>query len=171
MIKHLKKRITSETLVIGEKEVLSDEIENKQKVFDIPLTEIASEVGNKVYSNTVAVGSLLSILSIKPEQAIDCLKQIFKGKTKEVLDKNAEALKAGYDATIKQENFHNIEIKSPASDSVKKQILVNGSEAVGLGAIAGGCNFISSYPMSPSTSVLVFLAQNGKEFGILAEGY
>jgi len=38
-----------------------------------------------------------------------------------------------------------------------------------LGAIAGGCNFVSSYPMSPSTGVLVFLAKHGKDFGIIAE--
>jgi 2-oxoglutarate ferredoxin oxidoreductase subunit alpha len=52
---------------------------------------------------------------------------------------------------------------------VKDQILLSGGEAIGLGAIAGGCNFISSYPMSPSTPVLVFLAKNGSEFGIIAE--
>ncbi|MBN2591565.1 MAG: 2-oxoacid:acceptor oxidoreductase subunit alpha [Sedimentisphaerales bacterium] len=168
-IKHLKNRVTSETLIIGEKEVLSDEIEDKQKVFDIPFTEIASGVGNKVFSNTVAVGALISILSVKPEDAINCLKQIFKDKPKELIDKNIEALKAGYETTVKLENFYSVKIESPASGSVKKQILVNGSEAVGLGAIAGGCNFISSYPMSPSTSVLVFLAQKGKDFGVLAE--
>ncbi len=34
-----------------------------------------------------------------------------------------------------------------------------------MGAIAGGCNFVSSYPMSPSTPVLTFLAQHGDDFG------
>jgi 2-oxoglutarate ferredoxin oxidoreductase subunit alpha len=40
---------------------------------------------------------------------------------------------------------------------------------VGLGAIAGGCNFISAYPMTPSTGVFTFLAQHGDDFGIIAE--
>jgi 2-oxoglutarate ferredoxin oxidoreductase subunit alpha len=52
---------------------------------------------------------------------------------------------------------------------VAGQILINGAEAVGLGAIAGGCDFVSSYPMSPSTGVLVFLAQHGREFDLIAE--
>ncbi|UCC22313.1 MAG: 2-oxoacid:acceptor oxidoreductase subunit alpha, partial [Planctomycetota bacterium] len=47
--------------------------------------------------------------------------------------------------------------------------LLSGAEAVSLGAIAGGCNFVSSYPMSPSTAVLVFLARRGRDFGIIAE--
>jgi 2-oxoglutarate ferredoxin oxidoreductase subunit alpha len=168
-VQHLKKRITTETLIIGEKEVLGDEVEDKNRLLDIPFSEIAVNIGNKIYSNTVAVGALISTLSVKPEEAIDCLKQFFKDKPQEILDKNIEALKAGYEKAVKLENFHSIKIKAPTSDSVKKQILVSGSDAVGLGAIAGGCNFISSYPMSPSTAVLVFLAQNGKEFGILAE--
>ncbi|MFA6292417.1 MAG: hypothetical protein WC637_11575, partial [Victivallales bacterium] len=60
-------------------------------------------------------------------------------------------------------------IKFGSSEIVRKQILLNGAEAVGLGALAGGCNFVSSYPMSPSTGVLSFLAQNGSRFGIVVE--
>ena len=37
------------------------------------------------------------------------------------------------------------------------------------GAAAGGCNFVASYPMSPSTGVLTFLAQHAAEFGIVVE--
>lgn len=168
-VQHLKKRIIPATIIIGEKEALADEVDDKNRLLDIPFSEIAANIGNKIYSNTVAVGALISTLSVKPEEAIDCLEQFFKGKSKEILDKNIEALKAGYEKAIKLENFRSIKIKAPAGDSVKKQILASGSDAVGLGAIAGGCNFISSYPMSPSTAVLVFLAQNGREFGILAE--
>jgi 2-oxoglutarate/2-oxoacid ferredoxin oxidoreductase subunit alpha len=168
-VQHLKKRITAETLIIGEKKELEKEVENKNKVLNIPFTQIASDIGSKVYSNTVAVGALISVLSIQSEDAIECLKQYFKGKPEEVLEKNIEAIKAGYEKAVKLENFRSIKIKASASDSVKKQILVSGSDAVGLGAIAGGCNFISSYPMSPSTAVLVFLAQNSRDFGILAE--
>lgn len=61
----------------------------------------------------------------------------------------------------------NFNLKPDAA--VKDHILLTGGDAVGLGAIAGGCNFVSSYPMSPSTPVLVFLAKNGRDFGIIAE--
>ena len=57
----------------------------------------------------------------------------------------------------------------PKDPSIKDELLLNGAEAVATGAIAGGCNVITSYPMSPSTGVLVFLAQHAKEFDVLAE--
>ena len=38
-----------------------------------------------------------------------------------------------------------------------------------MGAIAGGCRFISWYPMTPSTPVLTFLAKHGTDFDIVVE--
>jgi 2-oxoglutarate ferredoxin oxidoreductase subunit alpha len=168
-IRHLEKRINPETLILGEKNVCADELQDKNRLFDIPFTKIASDIGNKVYSNTVAVGALISVVSIKPEEAIDCLKRFFEGKPHEVVEKNIEALEKGYEEAIKltKPNSKNIIVTDNAE--VQNHVLVNGAEAVGLGAIAGGCNFVSSYPMSPSTAVLVFLAQNGRDFGIIAE--
>jgi 2-oxoglutarate ferredoxin oxidoreductase subunit alpha len=168
-IRHLGKRTNPETIIVGEKDVCADELKDKSRLFDTPFTKIASDIGNKVYSNMVAVGALTSVLSIKSEEAIDCLKQFFEGKPQEVVDKNIEALKKGYEEGIKLTKSNSKNIKVTESAEVQNHILVNGAEAVGLGAIAGGCNFVSSYPMSPSTSVLVFLAQNGRDFGILAE--
>ncbi len=49
------------------------------------------------------------------------------------------------------------------------QLLLSGGTAVGLGALAGGLRFICSYPMSPSTAVLVFLAKNARRFGLVVE--
>ena len=40
---------------------------------------------------------------------------------------------------------------------------------MGIGALSGGCKFVSSYPMSPSTGVLVFLSQQSDKFDIIAE--
>ena len=48
-------------------------------------------------------------------------------------------------------------------------LFLSGTDGVGFGAIAGGCNFISSYPMSPSTGVLTFLAKQSRNFGICVE--
>ena len=62
-----------------------------------------------------------------------------------------------------------VSFNSVGDAGVEDQVLLNGGEAVALGAIAGGCNFIASYPMSPSTSVLVFLAKHAKTFDIIAE--
>lgn len=53
--------------------------------------------------------------------------------------------------------------------SVKDELFLAGSDAISLGALSAGCDFVSSYPMSPSTNVLTFLAQHKNEFGIIVE--
>lgn len=168
-IGHLAKRISPQTLILGEKDVCGDELQDENQLFDVAFTKIATDIGDKVYSNTVAVGALACIINVKSELAIDCLKQFFKDKSNEILEKNIEALEKGYEQAGKHKTVNRINIKAGNETDTQNQILVNGSEAVGLGAIAGGCNFVSSYPMSPSTGVLVFLAQNGRKFGIIAE--
>jgi len=168
-LRHLEKRISPETMIVGEKETLSEEVKWESALFDIPFTKIATEIGNKVFANTVAVGALMSILSINPEEAVDCLREYFKDKPKEIQDKNVTALEKGYEQAQKQIQTDKRNFNISPSSAERKEIRVNGAEAIGLGAIAGGCNFVSSYPMSPATGVLTFLAQHGGEFGILVE--
>ena len=54
-------------------------------------------------------------------------------------------------------------------EALPGRLLLDGSQAVALGALAGGCNFISSYPMSPSTGVLIHLAKQAHAHGVVVE--
>ncbi|MDD3902893.1 MAG: 2-oxoacid:acceptor oxidoreductase subunit alpha, partial [Sphaerochaeta sp.] len=54
-------------------------------------------------------------------------------------------------------------------EKVKGMYALSGSESIGIGALSGGCNFISSYPMSPSTAVLAYLAKKEREYSIVVE--
>lgn len=165
-VDHVKWRITDDTVIIGEKEYIKDE--GKLSI-ELPFTHIAEEVGNKIYANVVAVGVLSGLLNADEEILKDYVKENFKDKKKSVIKDNLDAAENGYERGmgLKEENKIEIEIKK--NDRVKNELLLNGTEAVSLGAMAGGCNFISSYPMSPSTGVLVFLSQQAEEFGIVVE--
>jgi len=44
--------------------------------------------------------------------------------------------------------------------------MLTGNEAIGLGAYAGGLDMYFAYPMTPSSSILHFLASRAEEFGI-----
>lgn len=48
----------------------------------------------------------------------------------------------------------------------RRLCLITGNEAIGLGLIAGGLSAYVSYPMTPSSSLLHFLAENAQRFGI-----
>ena len=169
-VQHLQERISRETIVLAETKVVGDEAASGRFRFvEAPFTKIATDIGNKVYSNVVAVGVLAGLLGIRIESICDYVKQFFSVKTADIVQKNVQAAKAGFRLAEDLARREKISIDINSDADVKDQILLSGSEAVALGAIAGGCNFISAYPMSPSTGILVFLAKHAKDFGIIAE--
>src|SRR3989338_4532657 len=46
---------------------------------------------------------------------------------------------------------------------------MTGNEAVALGAIAGGLQFYAGYPMTPSSTILHFMANNASKAGIVVK--
>ena len=165
----IKKRISEETVIIGEKEKLVKNSENEEfDIIDLPLSKSAKDVGSMLYLNIIVVGILTALFKIEKDNVEQAIKTSFQKKGDNIVNKNLEAVKKGYELGAElSSNDINIEMEKDAS--VKDEIIINGGEAVGMGAIAGGCNFISSYPMTPSTSVLTFLAQQSENFDIIAE--
>ncbi|MHC4457262.1 MAG: 2-oxoacid:acceptor oxidoreductase family protein, partial [Planctomycetota bacterium] len=169
-IRHVEKRISPQTLILAEKEILGDDFDQAQPMFiDVPFTKIASQIGNRIYSNSVAVGTLAALFKIQLQAVTSYLERFFSAKSPDIVQKNIDAAKEGFNIGAGLINSSEIKIDIVADTGVKDQILLRGAEAVALGAIAGGCNFISAYPMSPSTAVLVFLARHAEDFGIIAE--
>lgn len=169
-VQHLQERISKETIVLAEAEVVGNEVANGRFRFvEAPFTKIATDIGNKVYSNVVAVGMLAGLLGMELNNVCNYVRDSFSAKAADMVRNNVRAAEAGFQlaGNLAGQMKINFNLKSDAA--VKDHILLTGGDAVGLGAIAGGCNFVSSYPMSPSTPVLVFLAKNGRDFGIIAE--
>ncbi|MCU0641221.1 MAG: 2-oxoacid:acceptor oxidoreductase subunit alpha [Candidatus Margulisbacteria bacterium] len=124
-----------------------------------PLTRVLTEIGN----NMTAVGVVAGILGLDRSVVEEFVSQYFQAKGPEVIGNNLAALRKGYEERL------DLGIKIVTDPLVKEQIMVNGAEAVALGALAGGCNFIAAYPMTPSTGIFTFLAQQAAAFGLVAE--
>ena len=169
-LNHVRNRISSETIIIGECDKLTDENEvNKFDIIDIPFSQLAADIGGKIYSNIIAVGVISALLNLEREIADNFLKKYFSKKDRNIIDNNIMALEKGYEIGKDLINSGTITIEIQKNPDIKDDIFLNGAEAVGIGALSGGCNFIASYPMSPSTGVLVFLSQRSNEFDIIAE--
>jgi len=167
---HVEKRISPQTIILAEKETIADDFDQtRYKFIDVPFTKKATEIGNKIYSNVVAVGTVTGLFGIELHTVSEYVKIFFSSKTDDVIQKNLAAVKEGFNLGVGLTDSSKIKFDINDDADIKDQILVSGAEAVALGAIAGGCNFISAYPMSPSTGVLVFLAKHAKDFGIIAE--
>ncbi len=168
-VAHVAERLSPQTVVVGEREVIGDEAVESNRTLAVPFTEIASQIGGKIYSNVVAVGAIAGLLGLDPDAVVGYVRRYFARKSEEIVANNVKAVRAGYDAIGKLDMPDGLRLSFKPSAKVRDELLLSGAEAVGLGAIAGGCNFVSSYPMSPSTGVLAFLAQHGLEQGVLAE--
>jgi 2-oxoglutarate ferredoxin oxidoreductase subunit alpha len=116
-----------------------------------PQTVKLSQMAN----NITAVGVIAEILSIDHGLVENYVRQYFIKKDEAAIRSNLEAVNQGY-ALGRDLKFNN-------------QILITGAEAIALGALAGGCNFISAYPMTPSTGIFTFLSQHAAEFDLISE--
>ena len=168
VIPHLEKRISKNTIILGEREKVCA-LSGECHVIDIPFTRFASELGNPIYTSTVAVGVALGILQADQAVFETYLREHFARKGEEVVAKNIEAAQKGYAFGKHIAYNEGIEIHLAKSTAVADELLLSGDDALGLGVLAGGCNYISSYPMSPGTALLTFLAQHKNDFGVVVD--
>ncbi|MCJ7579840.1 MAG: 2-oxoacid:acceptor oxidoreductase subunit alpha [Candidatus Aminicenantes bacterium] len=157
-LSHLKSRISSSTQILADKGHL-----------DVPFTELALEIGGKIYLNILAAGVLLGLFSADKSSMFDFIQKMFHQKEETIIQNNRTAAGKGYEIGKNFLKTNKLDFNLNKDPKTKDEILVNGAEAVGLGALGGGCDFLSSYPMSPSTGVMVFLAHQTENFDIVVE--
>ncbi|MBI4979358.1 MAG: 2-oxoacid:acceptor oxidoreductase subunit alpha [Spirochaetes bacterium] len=159
---HLSARRSRDTVVIGEKNA------GYPDIIEIPFADIAKECGNTLYANSVAVGLLAGIVKIDSALVEKAIAANFAGKLRPVIDGNVLAAGKGYALAAALADRCSVAILPP-DRTTDARALVSGTEAIALGAIAGGCTFACSYPMSPSTGVLTMLAEYSKTIDIIVE--
>jgi 2-oxoglutarate ferredoxin oxidoreductase subunit alpha len=166
-LEHLQERVSPSTLVFAEKALLPEACSGQ--CIDTPLQAFASQAGNPVFSNTAAVGIVLGIMNIPLDTLTDYLRRQFAQKGETVVSQNITAASLGYAFGRQTAETRDIRVEIPRHESQSGTLLMDGTAAAGIGAVAGGINFISSYPMSPGTGVLTFLAWQSQRFGIVTD--
>ena len=128
-------------------------------VISLPMLDLATAAGNPKAAGTVAIGAVLKLFGLSLESTAEVLTLQFPKE--EIAAANMRALEAGHAAVSSR--FTAPERRKEPSH------LLNGNQAIGLGALVAGCRFYSAYPMTPSTGVMNFLAEKMAETGILVE--
>jgi 2-oxoglutarate ferredoxin oxidoreductase subunit alpha len=169
-VAHVAERLDAESIVLADLEALDDiETPGGASLIDVPFLRLAREAGNAMYANTVAAAVLACLFHSDTRVLEELLRERFESKGEEVVNQNITALEKGCLVGRELRESGKVSIDLLPDERIKNEALLNGGLAVGMGAVAGGCSFISSYPMTPSTSVLTFLAQQAERFGIVAE--
>ncbi|HDY90245.1 MAG TPA: 2-oxoacid:acceptor oxidoreductase subunit alpha, partial [bacterium] len=97
-LNHVRNRISSETILIGESDKLTDENDiDKYDIIDIPFSQLAVDIGGKIYSNIIAVGVISALLSLEREIVDDYLKKYFSKKDRNIINNNIKAMEKGYE--------------------------------------------------------------------------
>jgi 2-oxoglutarate ferredoxin oxidoreductase subunit alpha len=142
---------------------------NGEKFLPISLEKIAKEKGQDArMANSVASGAVLAVLGLSLDPLLNLLEESFKTKGEKVVRANKECARTGYKRA--QDKFKGAKFceNIPAKQDPKK-ILITGSKAMALGAIASNIRFLSAYPMSPATAIMEYLASRKKDYGIIVE--
>jgi 2-oxoglutarate ferredoxin oxidoreductase subunit alpha len=136
--------------------------------FNLPMAKLAEEkVQNKLMTNTVAVGAAIGLCGYAFDPLAAVLRKEFARHGEKIAEDNVVAAKAGFDFALEYDTQKLSQKIKPISESSKRMFL-HGNEALALGAMVGGCKFISGYPMTPATPILEYLADKGRDYNVAA---
>jgi 2-oxoglutarate/2-oxoacid ferredoxin oxidoreductase subunit alpha len=168
-VPHLEKRITKKTLIMGDEIHLKSLFKEKYNLIMVKFLEMAKEMGGAIFSNVIAAGAIACILDVPKTVFESCINDIFTSKGKKIVEMDTAAGMKGYEIGKELVDSGRIKVEVEKDSKILDELLLDGTVAVGLGCIAGGCKFMSSYPMTPSTPLQVFMAANSEEFGMIFE--
>ncbi len=137
-------------------------------LYDLPLGKLTLSAGaDKVMENNVALGATMALFKMDLAVLIEIISEMFAKKGEEVINKNAKAAQAGFDY-VSSHTPQNFSLTIPKKQN-STQMIIAGNEAVGLGAITAGCKFFVAYPMTPSSSLMHFMAAHGQKNGVVVK--
>jgi len=140
----------------------------KIKPIEVPLSKIAKDSGgSKVMANTAALGAVAGLTGFPIEYIFSVIKDNFKKKGDKVVETNSKVAQETYDfVTANYKDEFDWKLKSVQAP---QRMVMNGNQAIALGALVGGCNFASAYPMTPGTSIFEWLTSQADKYGIVSK--
>ncbi|PIE03037.1 MAG: 2-oxoglutarate oxidoreductase [Acidobacteria bacterium] len=145
-------------------EAVADFKKRKYEIIEIPLEEECLKVvpDPRRGKNMWVMGMLCELYQRDVSLVEKEIVKKFKRKGQKVIDSNLKLLRSGFEWA--EENLEFIYSLSAVDDGVPK-VVMNGNQAIGLGAMAAGMELCSMYPITPATSVTHYMASVFKEVG------
>lgn len=128
----------------------------------LPIADLSAS-RNRLIQNTIAVGAIMSLLGLDFEILEESLTLRFRRQGQQIIDDNVRVARAGYDYA--RANFAPYFDPMPAGP--KPLAVWAGNDAMAMGGAAAGVKFYCAYPMSPSSGILHWMAQNARNLGIM----
>ena len=129
----------------------------------LPVSDLSGGSRNRLIQNTIAVGAIMSMLGLDFDILEESLTLRFQRQGQSVIDQNVEVARAGFGHA--NDNFVPFYDSTPTGG--KPLAVWAGNDALAMGGAAAGVKFYCAYPMSPSSGVLHWMAQNARNLGIM----
>ncbi len=133
---------------------------------NVPFREIALQRGgNARYAGAVAFGAVAGIFAFDANVVDTVVRREFAARGAENVENNVACVRSGYEIGLRS-------VMMELPDSVRTgspRYLIDGNEAVALGALYAGCRFYSGYPMTPSTTIMETLAEMSSDGPVIVE--
>jgi 2-oxoglutarate ferredoxin oxidoreductase subunit alpha len=147
----------------GERTTMEDvEIPDNMIGLDVPLKRLAEEAGGAIMRNIVALGAACEVANFPIENLDSALSKRFGDKGQSIVNNNQAAARKGLNY-VQEEVDTEFDYELTTTDN--DYVLLNGDEAIGMGAIAAGCRFYAGYPITPATDVMEYLTGRIERFG------
>ena len=137
------------------------QLEGDERSYGLPIDELARSTGNNRAANMVVMGALAHLVNMPQEYLDEFVEARFnrgRANDDEVIRSNIQALKLG-----REESAHSgfvLGELAPPKMPEYPQVMLKGNEAICLGALAAGLEFYAGYPISPATTILIFMERN-----------
>jgi 2-oxoglutarate ferredoxin oxidoreductase subunit alpha len=116
---------------------------------------IKEENAPEIMRNTCIIGALVKAIGAK----FDILESVLKNEFPKDADLNLKVARRGFDAAREL-------VKIDFASQQQILPLLTGNQAISLGLIKGGLNVYISYPMTPTSPILHFLAEVADDFSL-----
>jgi 2-oxoglutarate ferredoxin oxidoreductase subunit alpha len=117
-------------------------------------TIIKEEDAPPVTANSVIIGMMAKTLGIE----WSVLEEVFRVEMRKAVDKNLAVARRGYDKAETVFDMKDLKRKLPP--------VTTGNEALGLGLVKGGLDAYFAYPMTPTSTLLHYLAARADDFNL-----
>jgi 2-oxoglutarate ferredoxin oxidoreductase subunit alpha len=147
----------------GERTTMQDvEIPEGMVGLDVPLKSLAEDAGGAIMRNIVALGAACEVTNFPIENLDESLRKRFQDKGEALVENNKQAARLGQEY-VAEEYDKSFDYNLETTDA--DYVLLNGDEAIGMGAIAAGCRFYAGYPITPATDVMEYLTGRIDQYG------
>lgn len=129
--------------------------------FGLAVDTLARSTGNNRAANMVVIGALAQLVHMPQQYLEDFVEARFRrgrDNDDEIISSNIEAMKLGRQNAA--ESGFVLGDLAPPNPPDYQQMMLKGNEAISLGAVHAGLKFYAGYPISPATTILLWMERN-----------